>query len=80
MIKCIGSAELPGVYLRYYVFGNRRSGYGIRIAKANEECTQYVSKNLLKVLDLARKLRRCTVFPYNLREIIDDLQFPADPN
>lgn len=76
MVKFLGSADLPGVCLRYYVFGNHREGYGIRILKDNGECAnQYVSRKLSEVLDLASRLRRCSVFPDNLREILEDLEY-----
>lgn len=76
MVKFLGSADLPGVSLKYYVFGSRRSGYGIRILRDNGECVnQYVSRRLSDVLDLACQLRRCSVFPDNLSEILEDLQY-----
>ncbi|MCI1956646.1 MAG: DUF6514 family protein [Oscillospiraceae bacterium] len=78
MVKFLGSADLPGVCLKYYVFGNHREGYGIRILRANGECAnQYVSRKLSEVLDLAYQLRRCSVFPDNLGEILEDLQYDA---
>jgi hypothetical protein len=75
MVKFIGSVDFPGICLKYYVFGNYRDGYGIRIWKESGECTnQYVSRNLLQVLNLACQLQRCSVFPANLCEILDDLR------
>lgn len=76
MVKFLGSANLPGVCLKYYVLGNHREGYGIRILEGNGECAnQYVSRKLSDVLDLACQLRRCSVFPDNLEEILEDLQY-----
>ena len=76
MVKFLGSADLPGVCLKYLVFGNHREGYGVRILNGNGECAdQYVSRKLSDALDLARRLRRCSVFPDNLGEILEDLQY-----
>lgn len=76
MVRFLGSAALPGVCLKYYVFGNRREGYGIRVLEGTGECAnQYVSRKLSDVLDLAYQLRRCSVFPDNLGEILEDLRY-----
>lgn len=81
MIKYIGSSEVPGVFLRYYVFGDRKNGYSIQITERNDEKScQYVSRNLFQVLELADKLRRNSVFPCNLGEIMEDLQYDARPD
>lgn len=79
MIKYVGCADMPGICLKYYVFGNRREGYGIKITQTESESTnQYVSRNLLKVLNLASQLCRCKVFPANLCEILEDLNYEGD--
>lgn len=79
MIKYVGCADLPGICLKYYVFGDRRKGYGIKITQRESESTgQYVSRNLLKVLNLANQLCRCKVFPTNLCEILEDLNYEED--
>lgn len=76
MVKYVGCVDLPGICLKYYVFGNQREGFGVRITSSNGESSdQYVSQNLFSVLDLARKLKRCSVFPENLIEIIEDIQY-----
>lgn len=81
MVKFLGSADLPGVCLKYFVFGNHRDGYGVRILEGNGECAdQYVSRKLSEVLDLASKLRRCSVFPDNLGEIMEDLLYAKTTN
>lgn len=81
MVKFVGTVDVPGILLQYYVFGNRKSGYGIRISQLNGETVQqYISRNLFKVLALAEQMRRCSVFPLNLCEIIDDLQFNGKPD
>ncbi|MVB09595.1 hypothetical protein CAFE_02520 [Caprobacter fermentans] len=78
MFRFIGCADIPGVCLKYYVFGNRRKGYGIKILRSDNDYTdQYVSRNLLRVLDLASQFCRCKVFPENLCEIIDDLKYDS---
>ncbi len=78
MVRFIGSVDLPGICLKYYVFGNQKDGYGIRILKDKGECAdQYISRNLTKVMNLAWSLRRCSVFPYNLTEVLEDLLFEA---
>ena len=80
MVKYIGCIELPGFCLKYYVYGNLQIGYGIRIRSLSGE-TAYcmVSRDLLKVFDLARRLMRCAVFPENLEEIIADFQYDCLP-
>lgn len=76
MIKYVGCADMPGICLKYYVFGNRRKGYGIKIIRTEEESVGlYVSRNLLRVLDLANQLCRCKVFPSNLCEILEDMNY-----
>ncbi len=78
MVRFVGRADLPGVCLKYYVFGNHREGYGIRISEEKGNCAdQYISRDLTEVLCLAWQLRRCTVFPENLCEITEDLLFEA---
>jgi hypothetical protein len=75
MVRFLGNADVPGICLKYFVFGNRRNGYGIRILEENgDDENRYVSPKLSEALDLASKLRRCSVFPENLPEILEDLQ------
>lgn len=79
MVRYIGRAEVPGFCLKYYVLGNPKTGYSIRIMEQNQENScHYVSGNLFEVLQLAAKLRRNLVFPTNLCEIIEDLQYSPD--
>lgn len=74
MIKFIGHADIPGKVLKYYVFGTRKSGYWVRICSSEETSEQFFSRNLSETLALADQLRRCTVFPFNLSEIIEDMK------
>lgn len=74
MTKFVGSADIPGKVLKYYVFGNRKSGFGVRICSGEETSEQLFSRNLSETLALAEQLKRCTVFPFNLSEIIEDMQ------
>lgn len=76
MVKFLGSADVPGIVLKYFVFGTRRSGYSIRILNRDGECAnQFVSQNLEEVLSLGDKLKHGAVFPQNLSEILEDLQY-----
>lgn len=78
MFRFIGCADIPGICLKYYVYGNRRKGYGIKITCSNSDCTeQFISRNLLRVLDLANQFCRCKVFPENLCEILEDLKYDS---
>lgn len=80
MVKYVGCVNLPGFCLKYYVYGNPRLGYGIRIRNmSGEKSGCIVSRDLLKVFDLARRLMRCVVFPENLEEIISDFQYDCLP-
>lgn len=79
MRKCVGNIELYGKRLEYYVFGSRKAGYGVEITETYiERANQIVSPNLTRALNLARKLRRCSVFPANLSEIAEDLTYKDD--
>lgn len=79
MLKYVGCADMPGICLKYYVFGNHRKGYGIKIIRTETESVDmYVSRNLMKVLDLADQLCRCQVFPTNLCEILEDMKYAGD--
>lgn len=81
MFRFAGSAEIPGIHLKYYVFGNRRKGYGIKISCSDGEVSvHFVSRNLFRVLTLADQFRRCKVFPENLCEILEDLRYVGDSN
>lgn len=76
MMRFIGHADIPGACLRYYVFGSRRQGYGIKISRSQSDfAALYVSRNLFTVLNLANQLCRCQVFPCSLSEILDDLKY-----
>lgn len=76
MFRFVGCADLPGICLKYYVYGNRRTGYGIKIIRSGEDFQRHlVSRNLLQVLSLASQLRRCDVFPENLCEILEDMGY-----
>ncbi len=78
LVRYLGSADVPGLCVKYFVFGNRRHGYSIRISEENGGCEyRFVSPKLSDALDLASRLRRCAVFPENLCEILEDLQFAA---
>ncbi|MFU0831872.1 MAG: Retrotransposon protein [Oscillospiraceae bacterium] len=76
MFRFVGCADMPGICLKYYVFGDRKTGYGIKIVRSGDDYTdQIVSRNLLRVLNLAHQLCRCQVFPENLSEIIEDMLY-----
>lgn len=76
MLKFLGNAQLSGFGLKYYVFGNRRDGYSIRITeKSGTKAEQYVSRRLIETVRLAYKLRRYSVFPENLSEILEDIHY-----
>ncbi|QEY35768.1 hypothetical protein FL966_12225 [Caproiciproducens galactitolivorans] len=76
MKKCIGNIALKNCTLKYYVFGNRSTGYGIEIKVTRvEKAVQIVSYDFGKVMDVAKKLRCGSVFPTNLSEIIEDENF-----
>ena len=73
MVKFVGNADIAGRILKYYVFGNRKTGYWVRICSGEEVSEHFFSRNLSETLALAEQLRRCTVFPFNLSEIIEDI-------
>ena len=76
MKRCVGYIELQGKRLKYYVFGNRRDGFGVEITETNfEQADQMVTQSLETALSLAQQLRRNSVFPANLNEILEDLDF-----
>lgn len=81
MIKYIGCTDILGFCLKYYVYGDFRRGYGVRIKEVGscEDASLFISRNLSKALDLARVLHRCSVFPCHLGEIAEDLRFEAEP-
>lgn len=75
MRKCVGNIALHGKSLRYYVFGSCKSGYGIEIVEITKrKANHIVSGELNSALSLARKLRRGSVFPANLDEIVEDFE------
>lgn len=75
MVQFVGKADFPGVCLKYYVYGGHQDGYGINISEDNGESVKYfVSSQYRFVLHLAKKLCRCSVFPENLKEILEDMQ------
>lgn len=76
MRKCVGNIELCGSKLKYYVFGSRSTGFGVEIVVTRvEKADQVVSHDLEMAMNLARQLQKGLVFPTNLSEIIEDLQF-----
>jgi len=78
MFRFVGCADIPGICLKYYVYGDRRKGYGIRIIRSENDSTElFVSRNLSKSLNLASQLCRCKVFPENLCEILEDLAYDS---
>lgn len=75
MRKCVGNIAFEGKRLQYYVFGNSKTGFGIEIVETKiERANQLVSGGLEPALSLAKKLRRRTVFPENLNEIVEDFE------
>jgi hypothetical protein len=76
MRKCVGNIELLGKSVKYYVFGSRRTGFGVEITQTNiERANQIISPSLEKAMSMAQTLQRCSVFPTNLDEIIEDMKF-----
>ena len=77
MLRCLGNANAAGFLLRYYILGNLRDGYRIRITESGgtspEQSEQYISRRPIQAVRLVFKLRRCSVFPENLSEILDDI-------
>ena len=79
MKKCVGKIELRGRSLNYYVYGSRDTGFGIEITETYvEKADGIVSQSLDKALNLAQTLQKCSVFPTNLQEIIEDLRTAED--
>lgn len=75
MKKNVGNIELPNMSLKYYIFGDCRRGFGIRIVKNGEECAdEIISKNIFQTYRLARLICRGSVFPGNLCEIVEDFR------
>lgn len=75
MNKYVGNFELPDMCIKYYIFGDCRRGFGIRIVKNETECAdEIVSRNIFRTYRLAKLLCRCSVFPGNLCEIVEDLR------
>ncbi len=75
MRKCVGNIELFGRSLKYYVYGSRSTGFGVEITETHvEKADGIVSQSFEKALSLAQTLQKCSVFPTNLSEIIEDLQ------
>lgn len=76
MRKCVGTIELLGKCLKYYVSGNRSKGFGVEITETYvEKADHFVSENFEKALGVAQTLQKCSVFPTNLSEVIEDLNF-----
>ena len=79
MRKCVGNIELLGRSLKYYVFGCRSTGFGVEITETYVvKADQIVAQSFEKALDVAQTLQKCSVFPTNLSEIIEDLEFPGN--
>lgn len=75
MKKYVGNIELQNAILKYYIFGGYRKGFGIRIVKNDEECADaIISRNIFRTYRLAKQMRRCSVFPGNLCEIVEDIR------
>ena len=76
MRKCVGNIELLGKKLKYYVFGSHRTGFGVEITEIHiERANQIVSTSLEKAISVAQTLQKCSVFPTNLDEIVEDMNF-----
>jgi hypothetical protein len=79
MKRCVGYIELQGKRLKYYVYGTRGGGFGVEITETCiEKAEKEVSQSFVTALDLAERLRRCSVFPANLNEILEDLESADD--
>jgi hypothetical protein len=78
LVKFVGNADIPGVNVKYFVFGNRKTGYSVRITEADASSVHcFVSSKLSEALDIAHMLRRCSVFPENLPEVMEDLRYAS---
>ena len=79
MKKCVGNIELLGKSLKYYVYGTRDTGFGVEITDTHvEKADGIVSQSFEKALSVAQTLQKCSVFPTNLSEIIEDLRAEDD--
>lgn len=79
MRKCVGYVRLPGKRLNYYVIGNNTLGYGVQITETCvEKAERIVCDNLNEAINLAQELHRCSVFPSNLTEIVEDYQYGSN--
>lgn len=79
MRKCVGHVNLHGKRLNYYVIGSKNLGYGVQITETCiEKADRMVSDSLAEVFSLAQELHRCSVFPSNLSEIVDDYKFESN--
>lgn len=75
----LGDSNLPGARLRYFVTGDRRSGYCVEIEEGSGNCAKaFVSESLLCAVQLGRRLKRGSVFPENLMEIMEDFRCDLD--
>ncbi len=73
MRKLVGHVQLQGKRLTYYVIGDSNRGYGVQITETCiEKAGQILCTNLDEALQFAQKLRRCSVFPSNLAEVVQD--------
>lgn len=83
MRKKVGSIVLPkkSITLHYYVFGNRKGGFGVQILQCcgeqimQNEIKSHLTRDWLSARNFARLLAKGAVFPYNLSEICEDYQF-----
>lgn len=92
MRKYIGAEVVCGdteFCLKYYIFGERKIGYGIGIAKFSDGkqiervTVAGITRNLFEIRKLAVQLAKGQVFPVSLSEIVYDylyakgLDFPS---
>ena len=79
MRRCVGYIEYCGKRLKYYVVGSQSEGFGVEITETCVAKTEkMVSQSFKTTMDFAHKLRRGSVFPENLNEILDDFKFEND--
>ncbi|MCI9575732.1 MAG: hypothetical protein HFJ84_03470 [Clostridiales bacterium] len=71
------------VTLRYYLFGNRKEGYGVEIIKVTEDgsildsARQRVTHRIKEASEFARALAHGIVFPGSLEEIVPEWNFAS---
>lgn len=73
--QVIGTAAVENMHLAYFIFSTE-GGFGVGIEKTQrEQATACSHKSKEQAIALANSLHRGLVFPGNLQEIVEDLEF-----